>query len=307
MYRQTTNTLLMIEPVAFGYNLETASNNFFQHNDQLTAEKKQDLALAEFHDMVQLLRNHKINVITIKDTIAPHTPDSIFPNNWLSFHEKDLIAFFPMYAENRRTERRIDLISKINNEGFHFSEMNNYTSYEDEGSYLEGTGSMILDRSNRIAYASLSVRTDRDLFYEFCREFDFKPCAFNAYHTFNDQRLPIYHTNVMMAVAEQYTIICTSAIDNNEERQMVEQSLSKSGKTIITITEEQMHHFAGNMLQVRNNEGECFLVMSHSAYNSLTQEQKDLLKSFNEFIVAKVPTIEKYGGGSVRCMMAEIF
>ncbi len=307
MYKQVTNTLLMIEPVAFGYNAETAGNNYFQQKDENAPEQIQAKALAEFKAMVQLLKDKNLNIITVKDTIEPHTPDAIFPNNWISFHEEGVIAFFPMYAVNRRHERRTDLIENINARGFHFTELNNYTTYEDENRYLEGTGSMILDRRMRIAYAAISERTDRELFEEFCKDFNFKPCAFSANQSVDEQRLPIYHTNVMMTVAEEYVVLCLSAIDDAEERQNVIRTIEKTGKVIVEINEEQMHHFAGNMLQVKNNDGIPYLVMSETAYKSLTKEQTEQLKSFNDIITPAVPTIEKYGGGSVRCMMAEIF
>lgn len=307
MYKQITNTLLMIEPVAFCYNEETAQNNYFQKKNGDTPEHIQAKALAEFQAMVQLLKDKNLNIITVKDTIEPHTPDSIFPNNWISFHEEGLIAFFPMFAQNRRQERRTDLIEGINAHGFHFTELNSYTSYEEEKRYLEGTGSMILDRRKRIAYAGLSERTEKELFHQFCLDFNFTPCAFNAYQSVNNKRLPIYHTNVMMAVAEEYVVLCLSAIDDVQERKKVTKTITKSGKEIVEISEKQMHHFAGNMLQVKNNDGIPYLIMSETAYKSLTEEQISQLKTYNEFIVPAVPTIEKYGGGSVRCMMAEIF
>lgn len=307
MYKQITNTFLMIEPVSFGFNEETAKNNYFQYNDDFPREEIQALALAEFKAMVKLLRKKNINVITIKDEIESYTPDSIFPNNWISFHEEGVIVFFPMYAENRRQERRIDIINNINSQGFNFTELNNYASYETENRFLEGTGSMILDRQNRIAYAALSERTEQGLFEEFCRDFNFSPCAFHAYQSVAEKRLPIYHTNVMMAMAEDYVVLCLSAIDNLKERQHLVRTIQDSSKEIVRISEEQMHHFAGNMLQVRNNDGTPYLVMSKTAYQSLSTEQLKVLEKHNELIVADVPTIEKYGGGSVRCMMAEIF
>lgn len=307
MYKQVTNTLLMIEPVAFGYNDETAQNNYFQQKDSDSPQQIQAKALAEFKAMVQQLRDKNLNVITVKDTIEPYTPDAIFPNNWISFHEEGLIAFFPMYAQNRRQERRTDLIESINARGFHFTELNSYTSYEAENRFLEGTGSMILDRRMRIAYAALSERTNKELFQEFCLDFDFQPCAFNAYQSVNGQRLPIYHTNVMMAVAEEYVVLCLSAIDDENERQKVTKTIAESGKALVEISEEQMHHFAGNMLQVKNNDGIPYLIMSETAYQALSTEQIKQLEEYNELIVPAVPTIEKHGGGSVRCMMAEIF
>ena len=249
--KQYTNTILMVEPVNFNYNPQTAVNNYFQNKVDEEAEKIQEQALDEFRTMVSTLRSKGINVLTIKDTPIPHTPDSIFPNNWISFHEDGTVVMYPMYAENRRNERREeDILSFLEEKGFNIIDVLDYTSAEEDEIFLEGTGSIILDRENDIAYAAISQRTDEDLFIEFCEDLEYTPVLFSANQTVNGQRLPIYHTNVMMCIADEYAIICLSTIDDKKERKHVVENLKDSGKEIIAITEEQMHQFAGNMLQV---------------------------------------------------------
>lgn len=304
---QTTSNILMIEPISFGFNEETAKNNYFQQNDNTAESQIQQNALKEFTAMVETLRGKKINVIVEKDTISPHTPDSIFPNNWVSFHSCGKVVLYPMFAENRRTERRPDILERIKSEGFSINQNIDFSGYEHQNKFLEGTGSMILDRDNHIAYACISQRTDKNLFELFCRELEYTPVSFSSFQTVEDKRLPIYHTNVMMCVADHYVVICLDTIDNADERKMVMESIEKSGKKIVEISEKQMHQFAGNMLQVNNIEGEKFLVMSQTAYESLTKEQVETIESFNAIIHVPIPTIERYGGGSARCMMAEVF
>lgn len=304
---QSSNTILMIEPVAFAYNAETAVNNFFQKHDDVPADQIQQHALNEFKALVKLLENKGIRVVVEKDTPEPHTPDSIFPNNWISFQEDNRVALYPMFAANRRLERRLDIIQKLEEYGFHISQMVDYSVYEKENKFLEGTGSMVFDRKNRIAYAALSERTNETLFSWFCADFGYRPVSFSALQTVENERMKVYHTNVMMCVADQYAVVCLKSIDNKQEREAVKQSLIGTGKEIIEITEKQMHCFAGNMIQVKNTDGNLFLVMSRSAYDSLDNVQLNKLQKYNELIVTAIPTIEKYGGGSVRCMMAEVF
>lgn len=300
--KQTTNTILMIEPVAFGFNAQTATNNYFQKN---TGEA-QSQALSEFTTMVAKLRENGVNVIVVKDTKIPHTPDSIFPNNWISLHEDGNIAFYPMFAENRRLERREDVLELIEEQGFIINEIYDYTEAESENIFLEGTGSIILDRENRIAYAAISPRTDEELFIEFCEDFEYTPIIFTAYQTVDNNRLPIYHTNVMMCVADTFSVICLESIDDKKERKSVIDALQKSNKEIIEISETQMHQFAGNMLQVQGNNGNV-LVMSDTAKNALTLHQIKSIEKHCEIISVDITTIETNGGGSARCMMAEIF
>ena len=302
---QTTNTVLMVEPIAFGYNAETAENNYFQVEQKET--DIQQKALSEFKNFVEKLQAKGINVITVKDTIDPHTPDSIFPNNWVSFHQDGKVVLYPMFASNRRVERREDIIETIKNEGFSVSEIDDWSLPEVQGHYLEGTGSMIFDHDNKLAYGSVSLRLDEQLFREFCEKFGFEPVVFHSYQTANNERLPIYHTNVMMCVADQFVVICLDCIDDETERVNVVNTILESGKEIIEISENQMQQFAGNMLQVQNEDGKKFLVMSETAYNSLTPEQISAIKKYNEIIYSNLETIEINGGGSARCMLAEVF
>jgi len=300
------NTVLMIEPVHFGFNPETAVNNYFQNSGNLN-EKIQEVALHEYLNMVEKLRAHGIEVISVRDTENPFTPDSIFPNNWISFHEDGQIILYPMFAPNRRLERRHDIPGILELHGHKCSNIDDFSFWEDENRFLEGTGSMILDRGNKIAYAAISERTDKSLFLQFCSTFGYTPVSFTANQSVGNERKAIYHTNVMLCVADQYAVICAESIDEQDERTMVLETLQKSGKSLIEIKENQMCHFAGNMLQLANNEGVRFLVMSQSAYDVLTESQRERLRAFNEFIICAVPFIENAGGGSVRCMMAEVF
>ena len=302
---QTTDTVLMIEPIQFGFNAETAQNNYFQVNSQ-TADTQQK-ALKEFQEFVAQLRNKGIRVITAKDTLEPHTPDSIFPNNWVSLHQDGKVVLYPMFAENRRLERRNDIIENLKTQGFEVKEIIDLSASEKEGKYLEGTGSMIFDHDHKIAYGSVSLRLDEELFREFCAEFGFKPIVFHSYQTANGERLPIYHTNVMMCVADSFVVICLDCIDDEIEKLLVIETIKNSGKEIIEITEDQMQQFAGNMLQVQNAEGEKFLVMSQSAYKALTPEQILAIEKYCKIIYADLETIETNGGGSARCMLAEVF
>jgi len=309
MSAQTTSHILMIRPVNFRMNEQTAVNNYYQKVlDQLTPERTQEQALKEFDDFVKNLKTEGVDVIVVQDTTFPDTPDSIFPNNWVSFHEDGRIALYPMFAPNRRHERRDDIIDMLLDDyGFNVSEIVDFTEFEEHEKFLEGTGSIVLDRENKIAYAALSDRTDLKAFEHFLEEFLYQGVVFKANQNVHGQRLPIYHTNVMMCVADRYAVVCPTCIDDVEERQHVIATLIQSGKEIIEISEEQKHRFAGNMLQVNTTTGEKRLVMSQSAYDSLTPEQIAKLKNFNPIIRAKIDTIEAFGGGSARCMMAEVF
>ena len=301
---QTTDTVLMIEPAAFGFNAETAQNNYFQVNSE-NAET-QNRALQEFNNFVEKLRSKGINVITVKDTLEPHTPDSIFPNNWISMHSDGTVVLYPMCAVNRRWERRNDILEMLQKD-FKVKEIVDLSASENEGKFLEGTGSMIFDHDNKLAYGSVSLRLDEKLFREFCEKFGFEPVVFHSYQTANNERLPIYHTNVMMCVADQFVVICLDCIDDETERVNVVNAIVNSGKEIIEISESQMQRFAGNMLQLQNPEGKKFLVMSLSAYQSLTPEQISNIEKYSEIIYSDLETIETNGGGSARCMLAEVF
>ncbi|UOX34063.1 arginine deiminase-related protein [Flavobacterium sediminilitoris] len=305
---QTTNTILMIRPVAFRMNEQTAVNNYYQKVlDGLLPATVNAKAQAEFDAYVEKLRAVGINVIVVDDTVSPDTPDSIFPNNWVSFHETGDVVLYPMFAENRRQERREDILDILEEKGFLINEIMDYTSAEEDEFFLEGTGSIVLDRKNGIAYCALSPRADEELFIEFCEDFDYSPVIFEAFQTVNGQRKHIYHTNVIMCVAETFAVICADCIDDKAERKMVLSNLKESGKEVILITEEQVNSFAGNMLQVQGKDNERFLIMSNAAYESLTKEQVGKIEKHCKIVHASLDIIEACGGGSARCMMAEVF
>lgn len=302
---QTTDTVLMIEPVAFGYNAQTAENNYFQVNSENS--ETQEKALQEFKNFVEKLRSKGINVITVKDTLEPHKPDSIFPNNWVSFGSDGKAFLYPMFAPNRRDERRPEILEAVENAGYDIKQVEDISNFENEDKYLEGTGSMIFDHDNKIAYGSVSLRLEEGLFKEFCEKIGYKPVVFHSFQTAGTERLPIYHTNVMMCVADKFVVICLDCIDDEAERNNVVEVIKSTNKEIIEISEAQMQNFAGNMLQVRNAEGKTFLVMSETAYKSLTPEQISAIEKYSEIIYSDLHTIEINGGGSARCMLAEVF
>lgn len=298
----------MIRPVAFRMNEQTAVNNYYQKViDGLLLATVNAKAQQEFDAFVTKLEAVGVEVIVIEDTINPDTPDSIFPNNWISFHENGDIALFPMFAENRRLERREDILDILEEKGFVIDNIMDYTSAEEDDFFLEGTGSILLDRANGKAYCALSPRADEELFIEFCEDFDLNPILFEAFQTVNGERKLIYHTNVMMCIGETYAVICADSIDDKKERKMVVDSLKGDDKEVIYITEEQANNFAGNMLEVKGANDRRYLVMSSSAYKSLTKKQIAQLEEHVTILSANLDTIEACGGGSARCMMAEIF
>ncbi|REG85281.1 citrulline utilization hydrolase CtlX [Winogradskyella sediminis] len=305
--QQTTDTILMIRPVNFRMNEQTAVNNYFQEDLDIKNAEINAKAQTEFDAFVQKLRAVGINVIVEDDDKLNDTPDSIFPNNWVSFHANGDIAKYPMFAENRRRERRDEVFVRLEDEGFLIENIVDYTSAEQEGFFLEGTGSIILDRVNRKAYCALSPRADEDLFIEFCEDFEYTPVIFTAYQTVEGNRLPIYHTNVMMCIAENFAVICLDTIDDKKERKNVVKHLKQDGKEIISITEKQMHQFAGNMLQLQGENKQLYLIMSASAHQSLTPNQVKSIEKYCPIISSTLETIETCGGGSARCMMAEVF
>lgn len=290
----------MIRPVNFMFNEQTAVNNKFQQASGQTDVQQQ--ALKEFDDFVSLLRSNEVDVTVINDTQVPETPDAIFPNNWVSFHDDGQVFLYPMFSENRRLERRDDIIASLG-KTFNISSTIDLSTYENQGLFLEGTGSMVLDRENKIAYACISLRTDEQLLLEWCKRTGYTPVSFTA-----DDRdgFPIYHTNVMMCIGDQFAVICLESIQNPHEREMVMQHLIHTGKEIIEISIDQMNSFAGNMLQVANKKGEKLLIMSTQAYLSLTEIQLFLLEKYSRLIHSALYAIEKNGGGSARCMLAEI-
>lgn len=301
---QTTSHLLMIRPVRFGFNEQTAESNAFQHRDRShSAAEIQALALAEFEAFVARLRAAGVEVTVFDDTPVPHTPDSIFPNNWISFHHDGKILLYPMHAPNRRAERRLDIVD-------HFARLYpqpqviDLSPYEAEGRFLESTGSMAMDRVHQRVYACISARTDPGLFAWFCQEMD---CQGVLFHAVDEQGQPIYHTNVMMALGAEYAVVCMEAVHDPAEKAFVQQSLEETGHEVIPITYAQMHAFAGNMLEVYNRDGRALTVMSQRAYDALAPWQLEKLQGYGGIVVGPLDVIETYGGGSVRCMMAEVF
>ncbi len=307
--QQTTNHIMMIRPVMFRFNEQTAVNNYYQHDSGTeTAESVQEHAQNEFDVFVKRLRGKGVNVTVINDTLDPSTPDSIFPNNWVSFHQDGTVGLYPMFAENRRLERREDIFDQLKSQdGFEIKQFVDFTEFEKESKFLEGTGSMILDRPNKIVYAAISERMNETVLLDFCSKFGYRPVVFTAYQSVDGKRLPIYHTNVMMCIAETFAVVCLDSIDNEEEKESLISSIDQTGKELITITEDQCQQFAGNMLQVIGAEEERFLVMSSAAYHSLSPDQITRINKHCEIIHSNLSTIETLGGGSARCMMAEVF
>ena len=306
--QQTTNSILMIRPINFRMNEQTAVNNYYQKVlSTMLPDSVNINAQLEFDNYVNKLKSYGVEVIVISDVEDSDTPDSIFPNNWISFHENGTVGIYPMFAENRRHERREDILDQLEEKGFVIKNSVDYTSAENEGIFLEGTGSLLLDRVNRKAYCALSPRADEDLCIEFCEDFEYTPVVFSSFQTVNDKRKAIYHTNVMMCLAETFAVICLESIDDKKERKNVLKHLKEDGKKIIEISEDQVNNFAGNMLQVRGTDDELFLVMSQAAHNSLNQSQLSQIRNHCKIISSPLDTIEACGGGSARCMMAEIF
>lgn len=305
--RQTTNTILMVRPVNFRMNEQTAVNNYFQEDLDIKNKEINLRAQEEFDAFAEKLRGIGVEVIVVDDRLETDTPDSIFPNNWVSFHQSGDVGIYPMFAENRRLERREDILESLEEQGFIIKNVIDYTDAEAENIFLEATGSIILDRVHRKAYCALSPRADEDLFIEFCEDFEYFPVIFAAYQSVEGKRKRIYHTNVMMCIAETFAIICLASIDDKKERKNVVQHLKESGKEIVDISEVQVNSFAGNMLQVTASNNEKYLVMSQSAYDALTDNQLRTINKHCKILSSSLETIETCGGGSARCMMAEVF
>ena len=306
--QQTTNTILMIRPINFRMNEQTAVNNYYQKvMDNVTPETVNTRAQKEFDTYVEKLRGIGVNVVVVSDNDDFDTPDSIFPNNWISFHNDGRVGLYPMFAENRRHERREDVLYVLEDEGFHIEHIYDYRDAEEEGLFLEGTGSLLLDRINKKAYCALSPRADEGLFIEFCEDFDYFPVVFTANQTVDGRRMPIYHTNVMMCLGETFAVICLDSIDDKKERKNVIKQLEENGKEVVRISEEQVNKFAGNMLQVKGKEDKLYLIMSQAAYDSLSKAQINILEKHCDIMSSSLDTIEACGGGSARCMMAEVF
>jgi hypothetical protein len=303
MSKQCTDTILMIRPKNFGFNPETAPNNSFQSADtSLTAQEIQQRALAEFDSFVTRLQEHTVRVVVVEDTESPRKPDAIFPNNWISFHQSSALITYPMQSKIRRNERREDIIEQVMAE-FAFERRYSLEHYEEKGHFLEGTGSMVLDRSQKVVYACISIRTDPTTLDKFCALTGYSRVLFQAKDHLGAS---IYHTNVLMSIGDQFAVICLECIDL-QDRKKVETSLKDAGKTIIEISLDQLRAFAGNMLEVKGASGQSFIVMSRAGWRSLRKDQQTMLEDFGQIISVPLETIEHFGGGSARCMMAEIF
>ena len=304
---QITNQVVMIRPWSFRMNEETAVNNYFQKEEDMLPEAVIHKAQLEFDGLVEKLRAEGIEVLVVEEGEGKNTPDALFPNNWISFHQEGTVVLYPMYAENRRKERREDVLEHLEALGYRIDHIQDYTSAEEEGVFLEGTGSLLLDRQNKLAYCALSERAHEELLIEFCEDFDYLPVPFGAFQSVGEKRLPIYHTNVMMCLGEDFAVICLECIDDKKERKHVREQLKGSGKEVIALTEAQIHHFAGNMLQLLGTDEKRILVMSSSAYNCLRPDQLKVLEKHTGILHSPLDTIETLGGGSARCMLAEVF
>lgn len=298
---QTAKKILMVRPARFAYNEQTAMNNYFQNKASIS--NLNEMALQEFDNFVETLRSCKIEVIVVQDSIDPHTPDSIFPNNWFSTHSTGELVLYPMFAENRRLERKSQFL-KIIEEHYSAHKVIDLSDWENKNRFLEGTGSLILDHNNRIVYACRSERTDDIVFEEFYTKMNFEPQLFNAY---DENQKNIYHTNVMMSIGKSIAVICAESIVDEKRRENIVNSLKKSKKEVIEISFEQMRSFCANILELHNSENENYLIMSETAKNAFTDSQKEILDRHCRIISSSLDTIEQTGGGSARCMIAEIF
>ena len=299
---QITKNILMIKPSSFGYNLDTAKDNFFQKiEDNLSSDQIQSSALDEFLNMCSILKENGINVIVMENEKEKKLSDDIFPNNWISFHENQYVIH-SMFAKSRRLEKNNKFIKKLNDIGFKYSLLKDYSEFENKGLFLEGTGSVILDRINKLAYCSISKRSNEKLFNIFCEDVGYKPIIFSS---FDSNGGVIYHTNVMMSIGDDFALICYGAIKDLKERKLVKRYLENSGKNIVEISLNQMESFAGNIIQLGYKKNKI-VVISNSAYLSLNKEQKNILSRESKIITIPIPVIQKCGGGSVRCMIAEL-
>lgn len=305
MRQQTTPHILMVRPANFAFNEETAANNAFQSRDgKLTPAEMRERAMQEFDGFVAQLRAAGVDVIVAQDSAEPVKPDAVFPNNWVTFHQEGFMVTYPMFAPTRRLERSDAVIETVLEQGYHSNKRVCLETHEATNTFLEGTGSIIFDHQHRLAYACLSPRTDANLLEELCQHLGYQKVVF---HSVDAHGQDVYHTNVMMALGETFVVICLDSVRDATERRMLEEKFRETNKEIVDITLEQMNSFAGNMLQVRNTSGQTILVMSSTAFHALTTAQVQKLESHTRLLHAPINTIETYGGGSARCMMAEIF
>ncbi len=300
---QSTSRILMVRPASFGFNVQTSDSNAFQHNPSVSSKDEiKNLALQEFDAMVTFLKAAGIEVYVFEDTPIPSKPDAVFPNNWISFHQSGKIVIYPMLTPNRQAERRMEILEELKKR-FHIEEIIDLSFYERENKFLEGTGSMVLDRFHKIAYACLSPRTHPEVLLAFGKALNYEIISFHA----TDQNdVPIYHTNVVMCVGDAFAVVCLEAVRSQDERHLLRSALENTGKYVVEISSIQLQQFAGNMLLVENTNHQKTLVMSAKAHQSLSYSQLDALDDYARILPVDLDTIETYGGGSARCMMAEI-
>lgn len=309
MSKQSTSILLMVKPHGFDYNTETAGDNHFQKGGTgLSSAEITRAALNEFEAFVKEINMNGIEVIVYDDLGTKVTPDAVFPNNWFSTHSDGTLYLYPMFAPNRRKERRQEVLDLLTQEfGFSIDRIIDWSKHEDIGLFLEGTGSMILDRPNKIIYAALSERTSEWLLKQYAQEIGYELVAFRSYHNAKQNEVLIYHTNVMLCIAQDYCVVCLECITDLTERNALIESLKRTNKEIIELSLDQIDDFAGNMLEAHNEANESFLIMSSRAYHSLRSQQVEQIEQYSKIIHSPLSTIENYGGGSARCMLAEIF
>ena len=297
------NTVAMVRPAAFGFNLETAASNSFQQELKGSADEILERAIEEFDNAVHVLRSNDIGVYIVEDTLVPTKPDAVFPNNWISFHPNGTLILYPMEALNRRCERRLEVVFELQQK-FNFEKILNLSYFESQNLFLEGTGSVVFDHENKVAFAALSSRTSEVVFQELCKQIQYTPFMFAA---FDENGQPIYHTNVVMCLGDDFVVVCLECFPDEESRELFVNEVSRLGKSVLEISMAQMNAFAGNMLLLRDRQNNNKLVLSETAYQSLTSAQIDFLKQRVDFIRFNIPVIETIGGGSARCMLAEVF
>ncbi len=306
--KQITDTLILVRPHVFRSNEQTKGTNSFQQaTTEETTESILSSALEEFDTLVQKLKMVGVSVFVLPSDRSKDTPDAIFPNNWISFHENAAVVTYPMHAENRRAERREDILDQLEEKGYFIEDLIDYSSAEEEAVYLEGTGSMVLDRKNRKAFCAISERSDESLFIEFCEDMEYTPIVFSAFHSVNDEERELYHTNVMMSIGSHFAIVCLDAIPDKKEKKFVLKQLKETKKEIIPITLAQLEAFAANVLEVKGRDNQSYLVLSETAKAVFTKQQLGILQKHCILLSSPLDTIEKYGGGSARCMLAEVF
>jgi hypothetical protein len=297
------NTVMMVRPAAFGFNLETAASNSFQQELNGSADEILERAIEEFDNAVHVLRSNEIGVHIVEDTLVPTKPDAVFPNNWISFHPNGTLILYPMEALNRRCERRLEVVLELQQK-FNFEKILDLSHFESQNLFLEGTGSVVFDHENKVAFTAISSRTSEVVLHEFCKQIQYTPIMFSA---FDENGQPIYHTNVVMCMGDDFVVVCLECFADKQSRELFRNAMNRLGKRVLEISVMQMNRFAGNMLLLRNNQNEKKLILSETAYQSMNNEQLDFLNEHASLVRLNIPIIETIGGGSARCMLAEVF